>query len=523
MKKILLLLFTITSFLFANDELMKKQEQILLEIEKDIKANVYTLEEPFIMVNPFELSPQTALLIFDTEKKTKVEVILKDNQTKEEIEIHSSKDYSTHHRIELVGLFAGKNDLVVKTKTRFGNKKEKELKIRTEKAPKQVKLETITLEEEASDDFLVLIPSGPDQNLYLSAYDNQGRLRWYLDKKGMGSAGPFNKMQNGHFMVFTGEVIKPPYYMASAYEIDLMGRIYRKLELKGNGHHEILELPNKNLLIPVNLYGSETDEDTLIEYDSNGEIVKVFDFKEILKLEKQVAERFYIEKHFLGNEAKGKHDWMHINSIAYNPKTEEIIVSGRHLNALINIDYSTQKINWILADPQNEWLKDEHREKLLIPKNKNFKYQYGQHAVKFLENGNILVYDNGNFSDLYHRREKTTETYNPSNNITRGLELKISGGKVETVWEHKLDGEYTAFIGDINKLGDNHYIINYGGILLIDGKPTDDVLNCIFGDGAGNLGYGRIIEVKDDKVVHEVKTYGEKDNTIYRAKKIKLY
>ena len=280
MKKLLLLLFTITSFLFANDELIKRQQDMLVEIEKDIKANTYTLEEPFIMVNPFELAPQTALLIFDTEKKTKVEVILKDNQTKENIEIYSSKDYSTHHRIELVGLFAGKNDLVVKTKTRFGNKEEKELKIRTERAPKQVKLEVITSEKEASKDFLLAIPSGPDQNMYLSAYDNQGRLRWYIDKKGLASAGSFNKMKNGHYMVFTGEVARPPYYMAAAYEIDLMGRIYRELEFKGNGHHEILELPNENLLIPVNLNGSKTDEDSLVEYDKAGNVVKVFDFKD---------------------------------------------------------------------------------------------------------------------------------------------------------------------------------------------------------------------------------------------------
>ena len=522
-KKIIFFLFIVSTFLFADKDLIKRQEDILIEIKKDIKVNNYTLEEPFIMVNPFEISPQTALLIFNTEKKSKIEVFLKDNQTKEEIKIYSSNDYLNNHRIELVGLFTGKNELIIRSKARFDKMKERGLTIRTERAPKQVKVETIVLEKEASKDFLLLIPSGPDQNQYLSAYDNQGRLRWYISKKGVSATGSFNRLANGHYMVLSGKVNRPPYYIASAYEIDLMGRIYREIDFKGNGHHEILELPNGNLLVPVNLNGSKTDEDSLVEYDKDGKVVRVIDFKDILNMHGAQAQSFYKEKHFRNIEERAKHDWMHINAINYNPKTDELLVSSRHLNAVINIDYTTQKINWILADPQNEWLTDEHKTKLLKPKNKDFKYQYGQHGVKFLANGNILVYDNGNFSDLYNRGIlDSMKTYDPSKNITRGLELKISNGKVETVWEHKLEGEYTPFIGDINKLRDNHYIVNYGGILLIDAKPTHDILECIYGNGENNLGYGRIIELKEGKVVHEVKTYGEKDNTVYRAKKIKI-
>ena len=203
-KKIIFFLFIVSTFLFAENDLIKRQKSTLVEIEKDIKVNNYTLEEPFIMVNPFEISPQTALLIFNTEKKAKIEVFLKDNQTKEEIEIYSSNDYLNTHRIELVGLFTGKNELIIKSKAKFDKVKEKELTVRTERAPKQVKLETITLEKGASKYFLLLIPSGPDQNQYLSAYDNQGRLRWYISKKGISATGSFNRLSNGHYMVLSG-------------------------------------------------------------------------------------------------------------------------------------------------------------------------------------------------------------------------------------------------------------------------------------------------------------------------------
>lgn len=522
MKKILLLMLVITTFLFGANDIIERQKNILVEIEKDLQANKYSIEDPFIFVNPFELSPQSALISFSTEKEVKISIFLKDGK-KQEL-IYSDKKYRKNHRIELVGLFSGKNEVTIVAQDKNKKKFEKSLVIRTEKAPKQVKLEIEKLEKGVDKDFLLLIPSGVDENLNLSAYDNQGRLRWYIDKKDIGGASPFLKLSNGHFMVFSEKVIKIPYYVASAYEMDYMGRIYREFQFNARGHHEILELPNGNLLVAGNLMESKTEEDTLLEYDNSGKLVNIFDFKEILDMKDEMAPQYYLEQHFRGDKEKAKHDWMHINAISFNPKTNEILVSARHLNALISVDYTTKEINWILADPRNEWLKDKHKEKLLQPSDKNFNYMYGQHAVKFLKNGNILVYDNGNFSDLYHRGIlDSMKDYDPNKNVTRGVELSVNNGKVKTIWEYSLPNGYTPFIGDINKLGKNHYIINFGGILKIEGKPTDDVFTCIFGNVEDKEAYARIVEVKNNKVVFEAKTSGEKDNTVYRATRINIF
>lgn len=67
-----------------------------------------------------------------------------------------------------------------------------------------------------------------------------------------------------------------------------------------------------------------------------------------------------------------------------------------------------------------------------------------------------------------------------------------------------------------------HYI-NFGGIVEIDGKPSDDVLGVlVFKTAQGKLS-GRFVEVKDGKVIFQGETYGLQDSTIYRSGRIDLY
>ena len=74
----------------------------------------------------------------------------------------------------------------------------------------------------------------------------------------------------------------------------------------------------------------------------DGSIVKKFDLTDILPMDEGESENFTT------------YDWFHNNSIWYDEKTNSITLSGRHIDAVINISYDTGKLNWIIGDSTNK-------------------------------------------------------------------------------------------------------------------------------------------------------------------------
>lgn len=513
---ILMSFLFLSSILFCNEiNYVKEHETIDKEISEELKSNHYTLEEPLIVVNPYNTSPLTALISFKTnsESSVKVKVFGKDSGDNLEYEI---TEKTKEHKIPIYGLYSGINKVEIISGT-----EKNILEIETERLNSELVSSNVKEldRKKANDNFIITSPS---INGYLTMYDNTGEIRWYLSTKKIGAAGPIKKLKNGNLLVTSEEQKKPPYYVTSIYEIDFLGKIHRKIDLKGYGHHEFIELENGNILGLVDPVDRETVEDYLIEYDKNGNIVKEWDFKKLIKLEEYIAQDLYLTYNFKDNKKAALHDWAHANAFSYDKNDNSIVVSFRHLNAVIKFSYETGDILWIFADSKNPWLTEELKTKLLKTDDKNM-YAYGQHAVKILDDGNILLYDNGNYRDLYNRGIlKASEDYNTDNNKSRALELEIKNGTIKKVWEYIPENIYTPFIGDVNKIGKNHYIINFGGIVEVEGKYSDDILGVlVFGTTVGKI-YGKVIEVKDNKVVFSAETSGQKDSSVYRADRIEF-
>ena len=80
---------------------------------------------------------------------------------------------------------------------------------------------------------------------YPIIFDDNGDIRWYLDlsfHKAM--IGPFQKIKNGNVLVAGRNTI---------YEFDMMGKQLDMTNIDSNYgiHHDVLELPNEDLLICV--------------------------------------------------------------------------------------------------------------------------------------------------------------------------------------------------------------------------------------------------------------------------------
>lgn len=507
-KKILLTIFIfiillvisliILNRLNTNTKLIETKKSLISlqnEYEKDFSTSNYTIENPNVILDPYKSSPLTALILFETNDNVapKVTVKGKDKNTTLTHTFNKSKK----HYLSIYGLYANYNNEVI---IEYKNIK-KTINIQTSKLPDDFILPTSVKADKnkLDNDFYFFTPSSKG---YSCAYDVNGDVRWYLTNYALWDN---SKISNGHILVSTERLVNSPYYMTGLYEIDMLGKIYKEYSLPGGYHHDYYEMPNGNLLIASNDFNNEagTVEDYIVEVDYNtGNIVKSFDLKDILNMNDGQSENWTA------------YDWFHNNSVWYDEKTNSITLSGRHQDAVINIDYDTGKLKWIIGDPTN-WSK-EYQKYFFKPVGNNFEWQYSQHAAMITKEGYVFLFDNGN------NKSKIKDNYvDAKDSYSRGVMYKINTDKmtIEQIFEYGKERKsefYSPYISDVDYLDKNHYIIHSGGIVSVDGKPSNQPA----GLTKGNVKLtSDTVELLNDKVIFEIKL----PTNNYRVEKMKIY
>ena len=470
--------------------LMEKQ----IQDENKLEISGYTLDDPNVVLNPYEISPLTALVIFET-----------DEEVSPEVTIHGDSDLTTYthtfakgteHYLPIYGLYAGRENKVT---IKCGDE-EKELTIKTDELPDDFILPTSVKKNESklSNDLYFYTPSSSG---YTAAYDVNGDVRWYLTESAIWE---INRLDNGRLLVSTERLAEVPYYSTGLYEMDMLGKIYTEYSLPGGYHHDYYEIENGNLLVASDDFNNDsgTVEDYVVEIDrKTGNIVKTFDLKDILKMTDGKSENWI------------EYDWFHNNSVWYDKKTNSITLSGRHQDAVINIDYDTGKLNWILGDPEG-W-SDEYQKYFFKPVGDNFEWQWSQHAAMITPEGYVFLFDNGN------NKSKNEKNYvKAEDSYSRGVMYKIDTDKmtIEQVWEYgKERGSdfYSPYISDVDYLDKNHYIVHSGGISYKDGK----IQNQPAGLAESDTLKSDTVELLDDEVIFEMVL----PTNTYRVEKMSLY
>ena len=470
--------------------LMEKQ----IQDENKLEISGYTLDDPNVVLNPYEISPLTALVIFET-----------DEEVSPEVTIHGDSDLTTYthtfakgteHYLPIYGLYAGRENKVT---IKCGDE-EKELTIKTDELPDDFILPTSVKKDESklSNDLYFYTPSSSG---YTAAYDVNGDVRWYLTESAIWE---INRLDNGRLLVSTERLAEVPYYSTGLYEMDMLGKIYTEYSLPGGYHHDYYEMENGNLLVASDDFNNDsgTVEDYVVEIDrKTGNIVKTFDLKDILKMTDGKSENWI------------EYDWFHNNSVWYDKKTNSITLSGRHQDAVINIDYDTGKLNWILGDPEG-W-SDEYQKYFFKPVGDNFEWQWSQHAAMITPEGYVFLFDNGN------NKSKNEKNYvKAEDSYSRGVMYKIDTDKmtIEQVWEYgKERGSdfYSPYISDVDYLDKNHYIVHSGGISYKDGK----IQNQPAGLAGSDTLKSDTVELLDDEVIFEMVL----PTNTYRVEKMSLY
>lgn len=451
-----------------------------------------TIDNPKIIVNPYEISPLTALILFETRDLTAptVTIVGEDESTT------FTKTFTPNkkHVLPIYGLYPDRNNEVIITL----NGEDYTFHIQTDPLPEDFALPTdVTADKEELDQELYFVT--PSSQGYTAAYDINGDVRWYLTENMIWDV---QRLRNGNIMLSSNRLINPPYYTTGLVEMDLTGKIYYEYVLPGGYHHDVYELENGNLLVASNDFDSGTVEDYIVEIERDtGNIVKRIDLKEILPMDEGK------------NQMATDYDWFHNNSVWYDSDTNSITLSGRHQDAVVNIDYNSLEINWIVGS-HDGW-SEEYQKYFLDPIGDDFEWQWAQHAAMILPNGDLFVFDNGN------NRSKTEEdSVKASDNYSRGVIYHINtiDKTIEQVWEYGKDRGsefYSPYISDVDYLGEDHYLIHSGGINTVDGEPGNEPAGLENVDSMNSI----TTEVKNDEVIFEMNL----PTNLYRAEKMDLY
>ncbi len=503
---ILILVLIALILLFLNSRLTNNKEVSIVssmieeqaKIEQKFNSEGYKIDDPKVILNPYGNSPLTALVMFETEDEVEVELTIKG---KDELSTFKHKFSSAkEHYLPVYGLYADYENEVVISYLENGKEVSKTLTIKTDKLPDDIALPTSVYadKENLVNDLYFFTPSSSG---YTLAYDVNGDIRWYLTNYALWK---IDRLSNGHLLVSSERLIYSPYYMSGLYEMDLLGKIYVEYSLKGGYHHDYYEMENGNLLVSSDDFNNEdgTVEDYIVELDrSSGDIVKTWDLKDILNMEDGKSENWT------------SYDWFHNNSVWYDKNTNSITLSGRHQDAVINIDYDSGELNWIVGDPTN-W-SSEYQEYFFTPVGDDFEWQWSQHAAMITPEGYLFLLDNGN------NKSKIKEEYVPaSDSYTRAVMYKLDTENmtIEQVWQYgKERGSefYSPYISDVDYIDKNHYIAHSGGIVYVDGKNSNQPA----GFSENTTLVSDTVEIINDKVVFEIKL----PTNNYRVEKMSLY
>ena len=491
-KYVLLIIVTFATSIFIYEYVMSNtpintESDILYtqnQIETQMLSNTnYTIDNPNVILNPYGNSPLSALIVFQTKDLTTTTVTIKGKDGTKDL-THTFTPAKVHI-LPIYGLYAGYDNKIVIEASGI----KKEIIITTANLPEDFsKVTDLTNKDFETDEFYF---TTPEEIGYTAAYDMNGEVRWYLvgDYK-----WDIQRLNNGHILLSSDKILSKNYSIG-LIEMDLLGKVYYEYAIPGGYHHDVYELNNGNLLLASNKYGRDTSEDIAVEIDrATGNIVKEIDLYDILP-------------------GKKKGNWFGMNSINYDVNTNSITISGYNGNMIVNLDYPTLDINWIIADDNIE---SEYKQ-YLLKANGHIDYPNKPESVNLIS-GNKMMF----VSEIDGKKHLLTYQIDYSNRTVKELNDLVLPSNEETYLEITGDGDYVITQGhtlmEIQN-GDKVISMNVNSTLYNTKKMSlyaNDVYTGVQGVRLGSLGESTVVK-------NHLLLGAKNDNSILEKYNISLY
>ena len=250
-------------------------------------------------------------------------------------------------------------------------------------------------------------PSDRPKTNYYGVIDDFGDIRWLHRRRAISSLRVV-------FAILFDRRIFLTYGGYKIFVADVFGN--RKIVFDGKNassergnyriHHDYTLTDKGTMLLLVDPFTKEgnrlSKEDTIVEVDlDNGKTIREIDLKNLLNDIFDFTIGPKIEDYAL--VSKRKQDWMHLNSIAYDAASDTIILSGRNQSAVFALNYETEKLEWIFANPEG-LTKQQRAQFLQAPA--GYVFHKGQHdarldgnRLRFFDNAVLVKKPDGSYTD----------------------------------------------------------------------------------------------------------------------------
>jgi hypothetical protein len=454
-------------------------------------SNDIFISSPKLEMNPNGNTPLAGRIVFSTIDEYKTQMTMSDGETQETVQF---SQFQTEHEYMVLGCKPGRAytlDLTLEDYDANLRTYEQVVTFETDDLPSDFPSMAVTSDPERMEPGITLFSptnfNGTNQNNYMIAVDANGEVVWYYIAEGQ--VNEIKRLSNGNLLsIIAGMLV----------EIDMLGRtiaLWKDTMDEGHDedsiildtlsmHHDVIEISGDRfwlLGLEIRTFAdyptSETDPDAplqetdvlgdvIYEINREGETLRTFSTFDLID-----PYRLGYDSLSTPRSGMGDADWSHSNAILYDEETQTGMISVRNQDAVVKFDVISGEIIWILG-PHENW-SEEYTPYLLNPIDENTLWQYHQHAQEVLPNGNILLFDNGNYRASPPDRPLANDEL-----FSRAVEYTIDEESmtVSQVWEY---GQFIDEILYCSFFGDADYLPNMDNVLVTFG-------------GSNN---GRIVEV----------------------------
>lgn len=478
-------------------------------IDEALRAEMeaqYDFSEPEVIIDPYQKAPLSAVVLFHTDEEIGGTIAVKGKAEKDTI--YGTIEPASDHIVPVIGLYNGEPTQVELT---LDDGRTNTLEITTEKHSFDYGERTVNMIDESAYDYSKLTFIYPvSGGAY--AVDSAGDIRWYFEC-------PLTQgcqlLENGHLILPISFLAKTLYYSEGIQEIDLTGKVYAQYAIPGGQHHEIRELSNGNLLVATDSPDYSTVEDIVVELDrATGEVVWSLDLKDLLHQDDALAEKM---------TPFASVDWAHNNGLWYDEANDLLLMSCRVLNAVIAIHKTDKTLAWIISDPKGWEGMGVDESLFFTPVGDDFDWPRGQHEVTMLDNGDIMLFDNGT-SRVASWEDGTFLTGEDVFSCAVVFHIDTEAMTIEQVFEYgKERGSqwYSDFMSGVESLdGTKDDLWITAGTHAYNPETNRHDLNVVESLQPGAIKSGHFDHVKNGELVYEMVLVGVQT---YRSSRLPAY
>ncbi len=450
------------------------QKKVNDELERAKKNKSYSIENAYVKLNPYEISPLSAIIIFYTQSEEEVEVFIND-------EFFTKMEKSNEHAIPIYGLYEDYDNVI----TLKINGKSYDKHIKTDASNIKYPLNISKNEVLNNENNLIFTVSSYET--YFTGWDRNGKLRFYLT---VDNRMDVEWLPNGHFLIGTSEGQVRENFL-SLVEMDYLGKIYNYYNLEHGYGFEMQILKNGNYMLAGGDKAIYFDHQYIYEMNpSDGSVINELDIYDVIK---KIDPEFLDE--YLGQKAIR-------NGFFYNEDTDELVVSFREINTIFCFNFKEKTLKYVFTGTSKLFSSSVWNQYLV--KVKSGRYPMGQHTPTITKDGYLAFFNNG--------YDRYSITFDGLNNITDNFKdaytsveiYDIKNNVASLVWKEDFEKKYFSIkYGLFSVLENDSKFMNYGYILKDEFRRRS---NSNIAETEKNVEdiYSRIIELdKDGKVVFE--------------------